>query len=78
MGAVPKPRLGIHAIQEAWLKKVISWLGEDGMSVIEYNPDLESALGEPLKNKISDLEAEKVSAAEILQSFENASHLFIR
>jgi len=69
VGAGRKPRWAIHAIhaiQKAWPKTGIGWLGK---SVIEYSPDLELALGEPLKNKISDLEAEaeKVSAAEDLQ-----------
>jgi hypothetical protein len=76
MGARRKPCWAIRAIQEAWPKTVIGWLSEDGKSVREYSPDLEP--GEPLQSRISDLEAEKVSAAEILQSFENVSHLFTK
>lgn len=76
VGARRKARWAIHAIQEAWPKTVIGWLDQDGRSIIPYSADLESALGEPLKSKISDLEAEQVSAAEILQSFENVSRLF--
>jgi hypothetical protein len=77
MGAGRKARWAIHTIQEAWPKIVIGWLDQDGKSIIPYSMELESELGEPLKAKISDLEAEKVSAAEILEAFENVSHFFI-
>lgn len=76
MGAGRKARWAIHAIQEAWPKTAIGWLDQDGKSIIPYSVELESELGEPLITKISDLEAEKVSAAEILETFENVGHFF--
>jgi hypothetical protein len=77
MGAGRKACWAIHAIQEAWPKTVIGWLDQDRKSIIPYSMELESEMGEPLKAKISDLEAEKVSAAEILEAFENVGQFFI-
>jgi hypothetical protein len=77
IGAGHKPRWAIHAIQEAWPKTLIGWVDEGVKAIIPYSPNLEVELGEPMKSNISDLEAEEVTAEDILQSFENVGSLFI-